>query len=172
LDDIAKGKVNYAPFLDTQYKPLIKDIKKALKDVEKDDVVILGDSKEKCPECKSPMVVRLGRYGKFLSCSKFPECKGMKDLDGGAESLDFKKYLKVEKCPKCGSKMVVKNSKYGKFWACEKYPECKGTMPLLLNEKCPECGKNLVERRSKWGKLFKGCSGYPDCKYIKKEVKK
>ena len=172
LDDIAKGKVNYEPFLDTQYKPLIKDIKKALKDVEKDDVVILGDSKEKCPECKSPMVVRLGRYGKFLSCSKFPECKGMKDLDGGAESLDFKKYLKVEKCPKCGSKMVVKNSKYGKFWACEKYPECKGTMPLLLNEKCPECGKNLVERRSKWGKLFKGCSGYPDCKYIKKEVKK
>lgn len=172
LDDIAKGKINYVPFMDKQYKPLIKDIEDALKNVNKDDVVILGDSKEKCPECKSSMVIRLGRYGKFLSCSKFPECKGMKDLDGGSDSLDFDKYLKVEKCPKCGSKMLLKNSKYGKFWACESYPECKGTMPLLLNEKCPECGKNLVERRSKWGKLFKGCSGYPECKYIKKEVKK
>lgn len=172
LDDIAKGKINYVPFMDKQYKPLIKDIEYALKNVNKDDVVILGDSKEKCPECKSSMVIRLGRYGKFLSCSKFPECKGMKDLDGGSDSLDFDKYLKVEKCPKCGSKMLLKNSKYGKFWACESYPECKGTMPLLLNEKCPECGKNLVERRSKWGKLFKGCSGYPECKYIKKEVKK
>lgn len=172
LDDIAKGKVKYVPFLDTQYKPLIKDIEKALEGVNKDDVVILGESKEKCPECKSSMFVRLGRYGKFLSCSKFPECKGMKDLDGGSESLDFKKYLKIEKCSKCGSKMILKNSKYGKFWACEKYPECKETMPLLLNEKCPECGKNLVERKSKWGKMFMGCSGYPECKYIKKDVKK
>jgi len=172
LDDIAKGKQEYVPFLDQQYKPLIKDIEKADKEVKKDDVVILGNSDEKCPICKSDMVVRLGRYGKFLSCSKFPDCKGMKDLDGGIESLDLEKYLKVEKCPKCGSKMILKNSKYGKFWACEKYPECKGTTPLLLKEKCPECGEHLVERRSKWGKTFKGCSGYPNCKYIKKEIKK
>jgi len=172
LDDIAKGKQEYIPFLDAQYKPLIKDIQKADKDVKKDDVVILSDSKELCPLCGSKMVVRLGRYGKFLSCSKFPECKGMKDLDGGIESLDFDKYLKIEKCPKCESKMVLKNSKYGKFWACEKYPECKGTMPLLLKEKCPECGEPLVERRSKWGKTFIGCSGYPKCKYIKKETNK
>ncbi len=172
LDEIAKGKVEYVPFMDTQYKPLIKDIEKANKDVDKDDVVILGRSDEKCPECKSSMVIRLGRYGKFLSCSKFPECKGMKDLEGGSDNLDFDKYLKVEKCPKCESKMILKNSKYGKFWACEKYPECKGTVPLLLKEKCPECGNHLVERRSKWGKMFKGCSGYPNCKYIKKEVKK
>lgn len=172
LDDIAKGKQKYIPFLDSQYKPLVRDIEKADKDVKKDDVVLLSDSKELCPLCGSPMVVRLGRYGKFLSCSNFPECKGMKDLDGGMDSIDFNKYLKVEKCPKCDSKMVLKNSKYGKFWACEKYPDCKGTMPLLLNEKCPECGKHLVERRSKWGKTFIGCSGYPECKYIKKETKK
>ena len=96
----------------------------------------------------------------------------MKDLEGGEENLDFDKYFKPEKCPKCGGEMVLKNGKYGKFWACKKYPECKGTFPLLLNEKCPECGKNLVERRSKWGKKFIGCSGYPECKYIKKEKKK
>ncbi len=147
----------------------MKGIEKANEEVNKEDVVILGKSKEKCLVCGASMVIRLGRYGKFLSCSKFPECKGMKDLDGGSEKLDYKKYLKVKECPKCGAGMLLKNSKYGKFWACEKYPECKGSTPLLLNEKCPECGEYLVERKSRWGKSFKGCSGYPKCKYIKKE---
>jgi DNA topoisomerase-1 len=113
------------------------------------------------------MVVRIGRYGKFLSCARFPECKGMRDLNGQEDSLDYNKYFKPEKCPKCGAKMVLKNGKYGKFWACEKYPECKGVLPLLLNEKCPKCGHHLVERRSKWGKTFIGCSNYPNCTYIK-----
>jgi DNA topoisomerase-1 len=173
LDDISMGKMEYMPFMDSQYKPLVEEISKADKDVNKEDVVILGEAKdEKCPECGGKMVVRVGRYGKFLSCAKFPECKGMKDLSGGEESLDLEKYFKPEKCPKCGSKMILKNGKYGKFWACEKYPDCKTTLPMLLNEKCPECGKQLVERRGKWGKTFIGCSGYPDCKYIKKEKKK
>jgi len=169
LDEIAKGKKKYIPFLDGQYKPLMENIQKAEKNVKKEDVVVLGDSDEKCPICGAKMVIKLGRYGKFLSCSRFPECKGMKDINGEGEELDFNKYLKVEKCPKCGSRMVLKNGKFGKFWACENYPECKTTMPLLLNEKCPECGRNLVEKKSKWGKTFKGCSGYPECKYIKKE---
>ncbi|NLZ24629.1 type I DNA topoisomerase [Candidatus Dojkabacteria bacterium] len=172
LDKIANGKLEYIPFLDREYKPLMKNIQKAMKEVSKEDVVILSKSDKKCPECGSGMVVRLGRYGKFLSCSRFPDCKGMKDLEGGQDSLDYKKYLKVEKCPECGSKMILKNSKYGLFWACERYPDCKGTQPLLLKEECPECGKHLVERRSKWGKSFIGCSGYPNCKYIKKEKKK
>jgi len=172
LDKIAQGKTEYTPFIDKEYKPLITNISLAMDKVEKEDVVILGDSDEKCPECGSKMIIRLGRYGKFLSCSKFPECKGMKDMSGGEEKLDYNKYLKPEKCPECGSKLVLKNGKYGKFWACDKYPECKGTVPLLLNEKCPECGKPLVERRGKWGRSFTGCSGYPDCKYIKKQPKK
>jgi DNA topoisomerase I len=172
LDKIAQGKVQYVPFIDKQYKPLVKDITKADKDVEKNDVVILSTSEEKCPDCKSDMVVRLGRYGKFLSCSKFPDCKGMKDLSGGEENLDFNKYMRPEKCPECGSMLVLKNGKYGKFWACEKYPECKGIVALLLNEKCPECDSPLVERKSKWGRAFTGCSAYPNCKYIKKAPKK
>jgi DNA topoisomerase-1 len=173
LDEIAEGKIEYVPFMDSQYKPLIEEIKKADKEVEKEDVVILGKSKdEKCPECGGEMVIRIGKYGKFLSCAKFPECKGMKDLSGGEESLDYDKYFKPEKCPECGAKMILKNGKYGKFWACEKYPGCKTTMPMLLNEKCPECGERLVERKGKWGRMFIGCSGYPNCKYIKKSKKK
>jgi DNA topoisomerase-1 len=173
LDEIAQGKIDYVPFIDSQYKPLVKEIKKADKEVEKEDVVILGKAKdEECPECGGEMVIRIGRYGKFLSCAKFPECKGMKDISGGEEDLDYDKYFKPEECPKCGANMVLKNGKYGRFWACEKYPECKTTMPMLLNEKCPECGERLVERKGKWGKMFIGCSGYPDCKYIKKSKKK
>jgi DNA topoisomerase I len=172
LDRIASGKVEYIPFIEKEYKPLMRNIKKADTNVQKDDVVILSDSKEKCPDCKSKMVVRLGRYGKFLSCSKFPDCKGMKDISGGEDNLDLKKYFKPKECPECKSKLLLKNGKYGKFWACEKYPDCKGIVPLLLNEKCPECDRHLVERRSKWGRAFIGCSGYPDCKYIKKTAKK
>ncbi|MGI6443546.1 MAG: type I DNA topoisomerase [Candidatus Dojkabacteria bacterium] len=172
LDDISLGKKKYVPVIDKEYKMLVEGIVEAEKKVKKEDVVILGKSEEKCPECGAGMVVRVGRYGKFLSCSKFPDCKGMKDIEGKEESIDFEKYARPEKCPECGSKLILKIGKYGKFWACEKYPDCKGTLPLLLNEKCPECGHNLVERRSKWGRKFVGCSNYPDCKYIKKSKSK
>ena len=171
LDAISLGKKEYVPVIDREYKMLVEGIEKAEKEVKKEDVVILGKSEEKCPECGAEMVVRVGRYGKFLSCSKFPECKGMKDLAGNMESLDFDKYAKPEKCPKCGSGLVLKFGKYGQFWACEKYPECKGVVSLLLKEKCPECGHHLVERRSKWGRKFIGCSNYPDCRYIKNAFK-
>lgn len=171
LDAISLGKKKYLPVIDEEYKMLVSGIEKAEKDVNKEDVVILGRSEEKCPECGAEMVVRVGRYGKFLSCSRFPECKGMKDLSGNEEALDFEKYAKPEKCPKCGGGLVLKHGKYGQFWACERYPECKGVVPLLLNEKCPECGHHLVERRSKWGRKFIGCSNYPDCRYIKNAYK-
>lgn len=166
LDSIALGKKEYFPVIDKEFKMLVEAISKAEKGVKKEDVVIIGKSEEKCPICGGDMVVRVGRYGRFLSCAKFPECKGMKDISGGIE-IDFEKYEKQEKCPKCGKGVVLKSGKYGKFWACEDYPECKGVIPLLLKEKCPKCGNNLVERRSKWGKTFIGCSNYPECKYIK-----
>ena len=172
LDAIAEGKDKYVQVIDSEYKPLVDEIAKADKGVNKEDVVILGNANEKCPDCGADMVVRVGRYGKFLSCSKFPECKGMKDLSGNEESLDFNKYLRPDKCPKCGGPLVLKNGKYGKFWACKDYPKCKGIAPLLLVEKCPECGHALVERRSKWGRTFVGCSNYPECKYIKKQARK
>lgn len=166
LDSIALGKKKYFPVIDKEFKMLVEAISKAEKGVKKEDVVIIGKSEEKCPICGGDMVVRVGRYGRFLSCAKFPECKGMKDISGGIE-IDFEKYEKQEKCPKCGKGVVLKSGRYGKFWACEDYPECKGVIPLLLKEKCPKCGNNLVERRSKWGKTFIGCSNYPECKYIK-----
>jgi DNA topoisomerase-1 len=174
LDDIALGDKEWVPVIDKVYDPLSDKIDKKKESVKKEDVVILGDSDEKCPKCGGKMVVRLGRNGKFLSCADFPKCKGMLGMDGKTpeESLDKEKYLIPQKCEKCDGKMVLKTGKYGKFWACENYPDCKFTLPMLLKEDCPECGEKLVERKGRWGKKFIGCSGYPDCKYIKKKKKK
>lgn len=173
LDNIAEGQKDWVPIVDKLYTPFSKTLKKKDKEVKKEDVVILGESDAKCPECGGEMVVRIGRYGKFLSCAKFPECKGMLSLEGKSmkEEADESKYVIPDKCEECGEEMVLKRGKYGKFWACSSYPDCKNTMPMLLKEKCPECGENLVERKGKWGKTFTGCSGYPDCKYIKKKKK-
>lgn len=173
LDDIAQGNKNWVPVIDDVYIPFEKILKEKEKSVKKDDVVILKDSNVKCPLCKGKMVERLGREGKFLSCAKFPKCKGMLGIDGKSleELFDDKKYEKAPECPKCKGKMVLKHGRYGQFWACANYPDCKGTSPLLLKEKCPECGAHLVERMGKWRKIFVGCSAYPACKYIKKVAK-
>lgn len=184
LDNIAEGKVKYVPFIDREYKPLVSELENADKTVKKDDVVILGKSEEKCPDCDAGMVIRVGKYGKFLSCSRFPECKGIKSLapkagEGGtaegaeatANVFNPEKNLPADKCPKCGGEMELKTGRYGNFWACKDYPKCKGVAPLLLKENCPECGKPLVERKGRWGKTFTGCSGYPKCHYIKKNAK-
>lgn len=170
LDNIAEGKVKYFPFIDNQYQPLVTELGDADK-ISKDQVLILGDSDEKCPECQSPMQIKLGRYGKFLTCSRFPECKGMKGIAGSESQaeINLDKYIEVGKCEKCGADMVMKTGRFGNFWACSAYPKCKNIVSAKLKEKCPKCGKPLVEKKGKWGKTFIGCSGYPKCKYIKKK---
>lgn len=174
LDRVAEGKMDWRKLMKEFYGPFKKNLVVKDKSVDKNEVVILGKSDEKCPECGGKMVIRLGKYGKFLSCAKFPECKGMKPLGDGPETDEafWQKYEAVKKCDKCGGPMTLKIGRFGKFWACEKYPECKNTAPLYLKEKCPECGSALVERKSKKGRPFIGCSGYPKCKYIKKSPRK
>lgn len=173
LDKIAEGKLDWVKMLKDFYFPFEKEIVTQEKNINRSEFTELGKSEEKCPKCGSPMVVKISRYGKFLSCSKYPECDGMLGMEKEeALSLDENKY---ELGPKTddGRDYVLKNSKYGKFWAHPDYPKVKDTKPLLLKEKCPLSGHSLVERKGKWGKTFIGCSNYPDCKFIKqsKEVK-
>lgn len=173
LDKIAEGKLDWVKMLKDFYFPFEKEIVTQEKNINRSEFTELGKSEEKCPKCGSPMVVKISRYGKFLSCSKYPECDGMLGMEKEeALSLDENKY---EFGPKTddGRDYVLKNSKYGKFWAHPDYPKVKDTKPLLLKEKCPLSGHSLVERKGKWGKTFIGCSNYPDCKFIKqsKEVK-
>ncbi len=167
FDKIASQELEYVPFMKQEYGVFDGERNEAMDKVDKAEVVILEkDTDEKCEKCDAQMHVKLGRYGKFYTCSTFPDCDGIKSIDGGEENMDFEKYKKPSECPKCKAQMKLKVGKNGQFWGCEKYPECKGIVGLLLNKSCDLCKKDLVERRSRWGKMFNGCSGYPDCNFI------
>jgi DNA topoisomerase-1 len=123
---------------------------------------------EKCPDCGRPLQKRTGRYGEFIGCSGYPECKYIK-RDAVAEAKPT-----GEKCPMCGEgQLVERTGRYGPFVACSRYPECKYRAnigkdgkpregPKLLDEACPICGKPMMERRGRYG-MFKSCSDYPKC---------
>jgi DNA topoisomerase-1 len=123
----------------------------------------LTKTEEVCELCGKPMVIRWGRYGKFLACSGYPECKNLKSLDRkdnpSLENTD-------EKCPTCGAGLVIRNGRFGRFLACSKYPKCKFTKALGTGLKCPRpgCGGELIEKRTKSKRIFFSCSNYPTCK--------
>lgn len=169
LDTIAEGKNEWKPIIKDFYNSLNGQIEEKKESIKKEDVVILGDSDEKCDLCGADMKIKLGKFGKFLTCSRFPECKGIKSLEEASDEPVTFDEEKFEGAPtaKDGQLMVLKKGRYGIFWAHTDYPQIKETAPLLLKEICPECGHHLVERKGKWGKMFTGCSNYPTCKYIK-----
>jgi DNA topoisomerase-1 len=141
--------------VDQYYQPLEIAVKKAAT-----AEVVFEESDELCPECGSKMVVRWGRFGKFLACSRYPECKGAKPLEGEREEPAPSDEL----CPECGAAMVIKQGRFGRFLACSRYPECKGAKPLLnkIGVTCPEDGGALVERkmRGRGRRVFYGCENY------------
>ena len=124
---------------------------------------------EECEKCGRPMVLKKGRYGQFLACSGYPDCKNTRRILRGEDgSLETKKdRLLDESCPKCDNKLVVKHGRYGEFTACSNYPDCKFIKQKEVGVTCPEddCKGQVVERRSRRGKLFYGCSNYPDCEF-------
>jgi DNA topoisomerase-1 len=109
------------------------------------------------------MIKRWGRFGQFLACSGFPECKNTRPF--GDEALE--QQTTDEKCQECDSPMVVKRGRFGQFLACSRYPECKGSRPLLkkVGVACPKDGGEIVEKRSKKGRTFYSCANYPDCDF-------
>lgn len=124
-------------------------------------------SDETCEKCDSPMVIKEGRYGKFLACSAYPDCKNTKKINTGDGQAAPQEEPTDQKCEKCDSPMVIKEGRYGRFLACSAYPDCKNTKPLGAGMKCPEegCQGTVVPRRTKKGKTFYGCSSYPDCRF-------
>ena len=167
LDDIADGKRDYEKTLSTFYKPFTKDVK-AKEDIEKITTLGKADAKHKCPICGKSMVIKLGKSGKFLSCSKFPECTGARTIDG--EEIKGPKELK-ENCPDCGNPLVERHGRFGKFISCSTYPKCKYIKSDPEEEakrktgvKCPVCKKGeMIERNGRFG-IFYSCNAYPDCK--------
>jgi DNA topoisomerase-1 len=117
-----------------------------------------------CDNCGRPMVLKKGRFGQFLACSAYPDCKTTKQLGAAPQQQDV---TLDEKCPNCGSNMVRKYGRYGEFVACSSYPTCKYVKQKTIGVKCPNCSEGeVVERRSKRGKTFYGCNRYPDCDFV------
>jgi DNA topoisomerase-1 len=122
-----------------------------------------------CGKCGHFMLRRTGKFGKYLACSNYPECKNI--------ISESKEELSAVRCPKCGENMVVKSGKFGKFLACPNYPDCKSTLPVPAGDDetdtvgvCPDCGRPMMARKSKKGKTYYGCTGYPDCAFLSWDV--
>ena len=169
LDQIEEGKKGWIDALNDFYKPFSSDLTMAeikMRDVKKEVEV----TNEICDKCGKNMVIKWGRFGRFLACSDYPNCKSTRPLKGDSEKegvTDKLPEITHEKCEKCGAPLQIKIGRYGKFLACTKYPECKFTKPISLGVSCPQDGCNgfLVERRTKKGKIFYSCSNYPNCKF-------
>jgi DNA topoisomerase-1 len=163
LDRIEEGDRKWVDTVREFYDRFQPDLDRASKEMKN---VKVGDpTGEPCPECGQPLLSRWGRFGKFLACSAYPECKYTRDLSGNGRGPDEPT---DEICPTCGKPMVIKHGRFGKFIACSGYPECKTTKPVTLGIACPEpgCEGQLVERRSRKGRFFYGCSAYPACTYV------
>ena len=173
LDNIENGLINKNDLLTDFYDKFMKSFKDAKVNIKN----IKGSSEPTdiiCEKCGKPMVIKMGRFGKFLACSGYPECKNTKELPKGnaddeGNTADTEETGEI--CEKCGKPMIIKAGRYGKFLSCSGYPECKNIkpIPVKLNKSkipCPTgCGGYLVEKRTKKGRKFFGCSNYPKCDY-------
>lgn len=169
LDEIAAGNKKWVPVVKEFYDPFKKTVDAKDKELHKADVTNLGQSDEKCPDCGKPLNIKLGKYGKFLSCSGFPKCEYAKplkeDIPTDEEGNEITEFGKCENCE--DGVMILKKGRFGKFLACSNYPKCKTTKPYLekIGVPCPECENGeLIVKKAK-GRTFYGCSNYPECKY-------
>ncbi len=154
LDQIAEGQSDWRPVVEGFYGPLVESLTEAAK-----APVVEELTNETCEKCGRPMVLRWGRYGRFLACSGFPECQSTKPVEVPVTE---------EKCELCGAPMAVKGGRYGPFLACTRYPECKGRRRFLqkVGVACPDCGGDLVEKRAaRSRRVFYGCANYPRCRF-------
>ncbi len=166
LDQIAQGKMAWKPMVRTFWENFYPLVKKKEEELKRSDI-LTEKTDEACPECGKPLVIRYGKYGKFIACSGFPECRYRRPLE---EKEKEPPQETDEKCEKCGRPMVIKRGRYGPFLACSGFPECRNTRPLKKPQStgvpCPECHKGeLMERKSKRGRTFYSCSRYPTCKF-------
>lgn len=149
LDGVEEGKIEWKQILRDFYPPFEKTLQKAEQEIEK--VEIKDEiSDVQCDKCGAMMVYKMGRFGRFLACPNFPECRNTKPILN---------YLDVA-CPKCGARLMEKTSKKNrKFFGCERYPECDFvSWEKPVAERCPECGSYMIEKRGSKGELFHLCS--------------
>ncbi|MBI5229806.1 MAG: type I DNA topoisomerase [Candidatus Magasanikbacteria bacterium] len=164
LDEIAAGHKKWQPIVKNFYEPFKKNL------IEKQEILSKKELTEEttseiCDKCGKPMIIKTGRFGRFMACSGYPECKNTQPIpgtegDGPAETTD-------EKCGTCGAPLTLKRGRFGKFWSCSRYPECKFIKKIqkTIGVQCPQCKEgDMVIKRSKRGKTFYACNRYPACK--------
>ena len=118
---------------------------------------------EYCENCGRPMVLKRGRFGQFMACTGYPDCKTTRRLDQAKKVPDIPL---DEKCPQCGRNLLLRHGRYGEFISCSGYPECKWVKQNYIGVKCPECKDgDLAEKKARRGNFFYGCSNYPKCRF-------
>jgi len=165
LDEIADGKASWTGTVKDFYLPFHENLAEKEKTLSRKGLTEEATD-IKCDKCGKPMVIKMGRFGKFLACSDYPGCKNTKPItkDGKvAEPIPTDL-----KCPECGKPMFEVEGRFGKYLRCGDYPTCKGRMSIekKTGVTCPKCGTgDIIERRSKRGRTFFGCNRYPDCDF-------
>lgn len=169
LDAVARGEKEWVPVLEEFWKPFIAQILETDEQVQRKDVTteLLED---KCPKCEKPLSIRLGKRGRFIGCTGFPECDYTQDMGGIDGEIAAPEVVEDRACPDCSSPLHIKKGRYGRFIGCSNYPQCKHMEPLEkpadTGVVCPKCNKaKILQRKSRKGKIFYSCGDYPKCDY-------
>ncbi|MEY4767545.1 MAG: topoisomerase 1 [Pseudomonadota bacterium] len=168
LDAVARGEKDWIPLMAEFWQPFkqlieVKDTQVQRKDVTQEAL------DEACPECQHRLSIRLGKNGRFIGCTNYPNCSYTRNLEENLEVVE-PEIVKGRSCPQCESDLVIKLGKYGKFIGCSAYPKCKHIEPLdkpsETGIECPACKQGVIlKRKSRNNKIFYSCSTYPKCDY-------
>ncbi|GAB6141423.1 type I DNA topoisomerase [Methylosoma difficile] len=169
LDAVSRGEKDWIPLMRAFWQPFTTLISEKEESVQRKDVTQEAMD-EKCPECGNALSIRLGRNGRFIGCTHYPECSYTRNLNEDGTTADEPEVLEGRACPTCSSPLVLKAGRYGKFIGCSAYPKCRYIEPLEkpmdTGVECPQCKTgSILKRKSRNGKIFYSCSGYPKCDY-------
>ncbi|HAU1295430.1 TPA: type I DNA topoisomerase [Legionella pneumophila] len=169
LDAIARGEKDWIPVLEEFWQPFVQQIQNIDEQVQRKDVTTeLLD--EKCPKCQKPLSIRLGKRGRFIGCTGYPDCDYTQDISNPEGEKAEPEVVEDRACPLCHGALHIKTGRYGKFIGCSNYPECKHMEPLEkpsdTGVTCPKCNQaKILQRKSRKGKIFYSCGNYPKCDY-------
>ncbi len=159
----------FGRFMACSAYPECRNTKEIARSIPEDDSEKIRTEEVECEKCGRPMVLKRGRFGEFMACSGYPECRNTKKIVESSQDSVVKQDIPLdEECPNCGKKLAVKHGRFGEFTACSNYPTCKFIKLKSTGVNCPRqgCAGQIVERKSRKGKIFYGCSNYPDCDFV------
>ncbi|MCP0913987.1 MULTISPECIES: type I DNA topoisomerase [Legionella] len=169
LDAIARGEKEWVPVLEDFWQPFIQKIQAIDEQVQRKDVTT-EMLEEACPKCGKALAIRLGKRGRFIGCTGYPDCDYTQDLSAQAGEKPEPDVVAGRVCPSCQGALHIKTGRYGRFIGCSNYPNCNYMEPLEkpadTGVQCPKCNNaTLLKRKSRKGKIFFSCASYPKCDY-------